>query len=108
MFDENTTHVIAGGTGGLGRAIAEWMVKKRNVRNLLLLSRSGIKSDAAAKLVTELNMMGATVHAAECDICDLSALCSVIDDYKDTMPPIGGCIQASMVLRVGRYVSLVI
>ncbi|KAF2185395.1 hypothetical protein K469DRAFT_688167 [Zopfia rhizophila CBS 207.26] len=98
-FDANKTYVIAGGTGGLGRATAEWMIKERGGKNLILLSRSGMRNEAAAKVIRELNEAGAHVEAPSCDIADAAALKAVLDKYSKTMPPIGGCMQASMVLR---------
>lgn len=100
MFDANKTYVIAGGTGGLGRAMAEWMIKERGAKNLLLLSRSGLRNEAAAKAVRALIEAGAHVEAPSCDITDAAALKAVLDKYSKLMPPIGGCIQGSMVLRV--------
>jgi NAD(P)-dependent dehydrogenase (short-subunit alcohol dehydrogenase family) len=61
LFDANKTYVIAGGTGGLGRAIAEWMIRERGAKNLLLLSRMGLRNEAAAKAVRALVESGAHV-----------------------------------------------
>ena len=98
-FSPNRTYVIAGGNGGLGRAIAGWMVKEKGARNLLLLSRSGATSEDSKATIRELRERGAVVESHICDICDKEALQSVLERYQD-MPPIAGCIQASMVLRV--------
>jgi hypothetical protein len=40
----NKTYVMAGGTGELGRAIAEWTVYNRGVKDVVLLSRSGLST----------------------------------------------------------------
>lgn len=82
------------------RAIATWMVKERGAMNLILLSRSGVRHPEAARTVEELVSVGAVVEAPECDICDHMALKSLIDNYSKRMPPIAGCFQASMILRV--------
>jgi NAD(P)-dependent dehydrogenase (short-subunit alcohol dehydrogenase family) len=97
--------VIAGGTGGLGRAIAEWMVHNRGVKNLVLLSRSGMDNEAAARVVNKLNQTGARVVAPSCDITDVAALETVMAEISTTMPPVAGCIQASMILRVRTIVA---
>lgn len=76
------------------------MVKKKGAKNLFLLSRLGTKSEAAAKIMNELRETGVRIAAPECDICDNAALRSVLEQCQDNMPPIGGCIQSSMVLRV--------
>lgn len=72
----------------------------RGARNLILLSRSGVKSDAARCLVTELEMKGVKIAAPQCDIGDLNSLHQVLDHIADSMPPIKGCIQATVALRV--------
>ncbi|KAK7908914.1 hypothetical protein PG985_014792, partial [Apiospora marii] len=100
-LDGSKTYVIAGGTGGLGMMIAEWMVKHKGARHLLLLSRSGIKHGAIdiACNVKGLRGFGAVIEAPECDITNIDALRGVIEKYRCSMPPIAGCIQASMVLK---------
>ena len=98
-FDRNATYVIAGGFGGLGRSIAGWMVS-RNARHLILLSRSGARNKTALELLDELKAKGVTVAAPICDISDEQALVSALNVCSRTMPPIKGCIQGSMVLKV--------
>jgi NAD(P)-dependent dehydrogenase (short-subunit alcohol dehydrogenase family) len=105
-FDSDKTYVIAGGTGGLGRAIASWMVKEKGARNLLLLSRSGMAAASAEETVKELREYGGVIEVASCDICDLSALRSTLERYRDGMPRIGGCIQSSMVLRDSVFANM--
>jgi NADP-dependent 3-hydroxy acid dehydrogenase YdfG len=99
MLDRNKTYVIAGGTSGLGRAIAEWLVKEKGARNILLLSRSSTRSETAASAVRNLREAGAVVEAPECDITNKSTLHAVLERYQHILPPIAGCIQSSMVLR---------
>lgn len=97
-FSEGGTYLIAGGLGGLGRSIAAWMVQ-RGARYLILLSRSGPQKSVNSFL-EDLESRGAKVETPACDITDKNSLQSVLDNYARTMPPIKGCIQASMVLSV--------
>ncbi|ESZ91648.1 putative polyketide synthase [Sclerotinia borealis F-4128] len=101
QLDSNKTYVIAGGTGGLGLMIAEWMVKQKGARYLLLLSRSGIKQSAieAVNTVSNLRELGAVIEAPECDISDIDALRNVLERCRGSMPTIAGCVQSSMVLK---------
>jgi NAD(P)-dependent dehydrogenase (short-subunit alcohol dehydrogenase family) len=98
--------VIAGGTGGLGLAIAKWMVEERGAKRLLLLSRSGEDNLDAARTIGKLRERGVSVEAPKCDITDASTLFRVLEKYSKSLPPIGGCIQASMVLRVCKDIML--
>lgn len=75
------------------------MVKEKGARSLLLLSRSGATSEDSKVAIRELRETGAVVESPICDICDKEALQSVLERYQH-MPPIAGCIQSSMVLRV--------
>ncbi|KAF2741959.1 hypothetical protein M011DRAFT_413522 [Sporormia fimetaria CBS 119925] len=98
-FDEDATYIIVGGFGGIGRAIARWMVS-RGARHLLILSRSGGKASQGARAFeAELAEKGVTTISPACDITEVESLASVLREYKDSMPPIKGCIQAAMVIR---------
>ncbi len=97
QFKSDASYVIVGGLGGLGRAISRWMVDK-GVRNLVLLSRSGTTSPAAAKLVSELRERGVTVAVPKCDAASAASLSATLEDCA-AMPPIKGCINAAMALQ---------
>ncbi len=77
----------------------------RGARNLILLSRSGVKTSAAKALVSELEMQGVRVATPQVDIGDLARLTHVLDDLKKSMAPIRGCIQATVALRVCAQLS---
>jgi NADPH:quinone reductase-like Zn-dependent oxidoreductase/acyl transferase domain-containing protein len=98
-FDPNSTYLIAGGLGGLGRNIAQWMVRC-GAKHLILLSRSGPRKEEL-EFIQKLRSQGVQVDAPPCDISDSSQLKSVLDQCS-YMPPIGGCIQAAVVLEVSR------
>jgi FlaA1/EpsC-like NDP-sugar epimerase len=98
-FQADATYVLAGGLGGLGRCMTEWMVSL-GARNFLMLSRSGAASSAAQEFVDEMAAKGVNIEAPLCDITDEARVSAVVQEYKDRMPPIRGCIQATMVLKV--------
>ncbi|CAF9906795.1 MAG: hypothetical protein GOMPHAMPRED_004931 [Gomphillus americanus] len=101
-LDPHATYLIVGGLGGIGRATARWMAS-RGAKNLVLLGRSGVKTTAAEELVNELRSQDITVLAPSCDIINVSDVQEVIDMISKAMPPIKGCIQASMVFCDGRF-----
>ena len=80
--------------------MARWMMS-RGAKHLMILSRSGSQGQAASTLIQELKTKGINVLAVPCDISDESTLVSVLSNYTNGLPPIKGCIQACMVLRVG-------
>lgn len=79
------------------------MVSK-GARNLVLLSRRDINSPNNSELaafVRRLQGSGATVYCPKCDVSDAESLGAVLAYCKANLPPIKGCIQAAMELRVG-------
>ena len=68
-------------------------------RHLIILSRSGPKTEAAAKILVELNLQGVQVEAPACDITNSDVLKEVPNLSGREMPPIKGCVQSTMVLR---------
>lgn len=104
VFDNNSTYVIAGGLGGQGRSVARWIFS-RGARHLLLLSRSGTNSATSARFMEEMTAAGAHILAPACDINDSAALQDVLDYCSHALPPIKGCFQASMVIKVSLTMS---
>lgn len=98
MLDPNAAYVIAGGLGGLGRSIARWMVQ-RNAKHLILLSRSGPRTELAMSFLQELSEQGIHVATPTCDVSDMQAMKVTFEKLAQKMPPIKGCIQGSMVRR---------
>ena len=97
-FDPNASYLIAGGLGGLGRSAAQWMAS-RGAKHLILLSRSGPQSEAAKTLVSELQAIDVHVATPQCDVASSASLSAALSECSSSMPPIKGCLQASMVLR---------
>lgn len=75
----------------------------RGAKNLILLSRSGPRTDAARTLVEELRAQGVQVEAPACDVTCTDSLSTVLAHCAHTMPPIKGCIQGTMVLKVSKF-----
>lgn len=104
-LDPEAAYVIAGGLGGLGRAISLWLVG-HGARNLILLSRSaGPKTPEAQELVSKLRDRGVNVVLKACDISNASAVATALC-ASPSLPTIKGCIQASMVLRDAAFEAM--
>jgi short-subunit dehydrogenase len=98
-FEKDNTYLIAGGLGGIGQMVARWMVG-RGVQYLILLSRSGSEGHDVTDFLRELEYDGVTVKTPSCDISDKAKLKTLLEQYATEMPPIKGCVQASMILEV--------
>lgn len=99
VFEPNATYIIAGGFGGLARNISLWMAS-RGARNLILLSRSGLKHPKAHTLLEELSQRCVRVEAPPCDISSFSQLEAVLSQCASNLPPIKGCVQGALLLQV--------
>ncbi|KAI0429432.1 hypothetical protein F5Y09DRAFT_342635 [Xylaria sp. FL1042] len=99
QFEPRASYVVAGGFGGLGRAIIKWMVD-RGAKHLIILSRSGPVGKAAIELMSSLVTRGVVVCASKCDVSSATSLAEILKECEaQAMPPIKGCINAAMVLQ---------
>ncbi len=87
--------LITGGTGGLGQLVARHLVTEHGVRELLLVSRTGVAD------VSSLVELGADVIVEACDVSDRSALESLLSRHS-----VGGVVHAAAVLDDGVVESL--
>ncbi|KAI0130517.1 polyketide synthase [Xylariales sp. AK1849] len=99
LFRNNSTYVVIGGTGGLGRSMTKWMVG-RGAGHILLLSRSGRKEGQVAALAEQLEQShNAKIVVKACDVADVDSVASVLAFCNKEMPSIAGVVHAGMVLR---------
>ncbi|MFE9610886.1 SDR family NAD(P)-dependent oxidoreductase [Streptomyces sp. NPDC006012] len=96
-LDPAGTVLITGGTGALGRQVAEHLVKDRGVGHLLLLSRSGSNAPGIEEWITELTGHGTSVEVTACDVSDRDDLAKVIADVPAGHPLIGVVHTAGVV-----------
>lgn len=85
-LDRNGTVLVTGGTGVLGGLVARHLVTSHDIRQLLLVSRSGQSGEGAGELHSELAALGATVRIAACDAADREALAQVLADIPAAHP----------------------
>ncbi|MFC5289949.1 SDR family NAD(P)-dependent oxidoreductase [Actinokineospora guangxiensis] len=76
------TVLVTGATGALGALVARHLVAEHGVRHLLLVSRSGADSPAAADLAA----LDADVRLLACDVADRAALTALLDSVPAEHP----------------------
>ncbi|MET9819715.1 beta-ketoacyl reductase, partial [Streptomyces sp. NPDC006355] len=100
-LDPEGTVLVTGGTGELGRAVAEHLVREHGARHLLLTSRQGPKAHGAAELGAHLRELGAsTVDIRACDITDAAQTAAVIGSAT-TDRPLTGVVHLAAVIDDG-------
>jgi acyl transferase domain-containing protein/acyl-CoA synthetase (AMP-forming)/AMP-acid ligase II/acyl carrier protein len=92
----DATYLITGGHGGLGLAVARWLVEK-GARHIVLLSRNGA-SAAGAQAAADLAAKGATIATIQADVSNQADVARALAEIRETMPPLRGVIHAAGVL----------
>ncbi|GAB7351697.1 hypothetical protein MBLNU459_g2290t2 [Dothideomycetes sp. NU459] len=98
LLRSDSTYLLIGGTGGLGRSMCQWMVHK-GARTIILLSRSAKAGGKVGELIEYLAQQGAKAVLTACDIANPEQVDAVVKDAAKTLPPIRGIIHGAMVLR---------
>ncbi|PLB54037.1 polyketide synthase [Aspergillus steynii IBT 23096] len=94
-FTDASSYLLVGGLGGLGRAVALWMVEK-GARHLIFLSRSDTSSPKRQAFVQDLISQGCSVTAVTGNVANMGDVQRAIAAARK---PIAGVVQMSMVLK---------
>ncbi|KJS52311.1 hypothetical protein VM98_32255, partial [Streptomyces rubellomurinus subsp. indigoferus] len=80
VLDPERTVLVTGGTGELGRELAEHLVRHHGVRHLVLTSRQGEAAPGAADVRGALLAAGAeSVRIEACDVADREQIATVVN-----------------------------
>ncbi|MFE3027545.1 SDR family NAD(P)-dependent oxidoreductase, partial [Nocardia tengchongensis] len=101
----NGTVLVTGGSGLLGRLIAEHLVRAHGVRSLVLCSRSGPHAEGASEFSDGLAALGARVDTVACDVSNRDELAAVLDAIPSEFP-LTGVVHSAVVLRDGVLASV--
>lgn len=87
------THLVTGGFGGLGLAVARRLVE-RGAKHLVLLARHPPSEDAAQHLA-EMRQSGAEIRPLAADVSSRDSLEQALSEIAATMPPLIGIVHAA-------------
>jgi len=100
IFRGDATYLIAGGVGGFGLTVAEWMIS-HGARNLVLIGSRDASVESARKRLADAESQGVRILAKVTDVSDETALDRLFSEIRETMPPLLGVIQAAMKIDDG-------
>ncbi|KAK6606189.1 polyketide synthase [Botrytis cinerea] len=98
ILRSDATFILIGGTGGLGRSMARWMVSK-GAKHLVLVSRNGSVNGKVREMVDDLKTVGANIVIRRCDVSNSEAVNNLVTNELTDMPEVRGVIHGAMVLR---------
>jgi acyl transferase domain-containing protein/acyl-CoA synthetase (AMP-forming)/AMP-acid ligase II/acyl carrier protein/predicted alpha/beta-fold hydrolase len=98
-IDSKSSYLIIGGLGALGLKVAQWLVEE-GAKNLILVGRSE-PSEKAAQRLQKLEQAGIKILVAKADVSHEKDVSKVLQEIKNSMPPLRGIIHAAGVLDDG-------
>lgn len=101
-FDPECSYLLAGGLGGLGKAISNWMVE-HGARHLGFLSRSAGLTISDKTFLAELGSQKVSVTAIRGSVSVLADVNRAVNACKD---PLRGVVQMSMVLQDQSFLKM--
>jgi acyl carrier protein/short-subunit dehydrogenase len=84
--------------------MARWLVEQ-GARHLVLMGRSGA-SPVAQQTIGELAKAGAEIRIAQADVAQTGAVAAVLNELKESMPPLRGVIHAAGLLDDSSLLNL--
>ncbi|MDN5751303.1 MAG: SDR family NAD(P)-dependent oxidoreductase, partial [Pseudonocardia sp.] len=88
-LDTTGTVLVTGGTGGIGGAVAEHLVRRHGARRLLLTGRRGPDAPGADALAERLRAAGAEVEIVTADVADAPTAAALLAPDRP-----GGAVSA--------------
>jgi NADPH:quinone reductase-like Zn-dependent oxidoreductase len=101
----DATYLMAGGLGGLGLAVARWLVES-GARHLVLFGRSGAATQEAQAAIRSLREEGVEVKAAQVDVSSEHEVRALLNEACRSMPPVRGVLHLAMVLDDGPVLEM--
>lgn len=92
--------LITGGMGGIGQRVARWLVEAHGIRDVVLVSRRGMRAAGSEALVHEMAQLGAAATVVSGDVADADSVQEILSLFDDDRP-LHGVIHAAAVIDDG-------
>ena len=99
VLPPEASYVVTGGLGGLGLQVAHELAAA-GARQLVLVGRSGVKTEAQRALLSQLVLDGVRVEVVQADVADAAAARALIDRAA-ALGPLRGIVHAAGVIDDG-------
>ncbi|XP_043471863.1 fatty acid synthase [Leptopilina heterotoma] len=96
-MNPDKSYVLVGGLGGFGLELANWMIT-RGAKNIVLTSRSGIRTGYQALCIRRWREMGITIQISTGDVTTEAGADSLLKE-ANKLAPVGGIFNLAAVLR---------
>ena len=97
--DPSKSYIITGGLGGFGLELANWLVE-RGANNLVLTSRSGVKTGFQERCIGGWRRAGVKVLVSTANVSKLANARTLLKEAGQ-LGPVGGVFNLAVVLRDG-------
>ncbi|WDQ18962.1 SDR family NAD(P)-dependent oxidoreductase [Rhodopirellula sp. P2] len=105
QFRSDGTYWLAGGLGGFGLRIADWM-SESGAGTLVLSGRSKTIREQAVPVIEGMRSRGTQVVVLPCDITVPDEIQRTLDHMDEQLPPLRGVLHTAMVLEDRLIVDL--
>ncbi|XP_069124449.1 fatty acid synthase-like isoform X2 [Argopecten irradians] len=95
------SYIITGGLGGFGIELAQWLIDQ-GARNIMLVSRSGVKNSYQARKLLLWKDEGVTVRISNDDIRTAAGTKDLFDEAQ-SLGDVAGVFHLAMVLKDGLF-----
>jgi acyl transferase domain-containing protein/NADPH:quinone reductase-like Zn-dependent oxidoreductase/SAM-dependent methyltransferase len=100
LLRHDGTYVIAGGTGGIGRALVPWMVEM-GAKSVVMLGRSALSNPKVKAILKQFEGTDVVVKAIPCDVGSTDDIKRAVEAIKD-LPKVCGVVHSAIALRVSK------
>ncbi len=97
-LDPEASYLVTGGASGFGLELAVWLAQK-GARHLILVSRSGCKTDYDRQAVDTMKQNGVQVSLFNLDISRYEEVSLLMEKLRKDYPVLKGIIHSAAVLR---------
>ncbi|KAF2430781.1 polyketide synthase [Tothia fuscella] len=101
----NGAVLVTGGLGDIGSRIARRLASAHGVNDLVLLSRQGMQTRGAEKVIADLAELGARATVIAIDVADTASMISVMHMFTPERP-LRGVVHAAGVVDSATLLSL--